>query len=226
MRPESFRSRQPLRHPRIPPEPCRTPHSSQASSACVRESAGAVHCWSFRWSHGATNGAAATLSRRRAPADTSMLSGRSAVESSDVSAQKDGVTASWPRRMAERTVVRFSRQQSARHGSQATEHRKASWPGLDTCTCHVHMTCDMSCAFACVCAHMCMHMCMCICMCMYVHHVYYYVLRRGSWHWHVYYVPYAPRVVRIACYIGPFSSVDGRRRGTYVARQKQTQIPC
>ena len=50
-------------------------------------------------SHGATNGAPATLSRRRAPADTSMLSGRSAVESSDLSAQKDGVTASWPSRI-------------------------------------------------------------------------------------------------------------------------------
>ena len=48
----------------------------------------------FRGAHGATKGAAATLSRRRAPADTRKLSGRSAVESSDVSAQKDGVTTS------------------------------------------------------------------------------------------------------------------------------------
>ena len=39
-----------------------------------------------------------------------MLSGRSAVESSDVSAQKDGVTTSWPSRMGQRDA--FSAPQS------------------------------------------------------------------------------------------------------------------
>ena len=49
MQPESFRSLQPPRHPHTPPEPCRTINSSQASSACAREPAAAVHGWSFGW---------------------------------------------------------------------------------------------------------------------------------------------------------------------------------